>query len=130
MNRLAIILIASISLSGCASIVSSSAHPVFIDSAAGEAQFVIHNQNGVEIARGQTPATIVLETGAGYFKNANYLVDFSKPHYQNQTYRLVANGNPWYYGNFLNIIGFFIDPATGAMWQLPDSLVAVLPNSK
>lgn len=130
MNRLAIILIASILLSGCASIVSSSAHPVFIDSAAGETQFIINNRHGVEIARGQTPATIVLETGAGYFKNAHYLVHFTKPDYQNQTYSLVANGNPWYYGNILNIIGFFIDAATGAMWQLPDSLVAVLPSSK
>ena len=130
MKRLAIIACACVLLSGCASIFSSPAHPVYIDSAAGTTEFVINNKNGVEIARGETPTTITLETGAGYFKNAHYLVTFTKPHYKNQTYSLVANGNPWYYGNLVNIIGFFIDSATGAMWQLPDSLVAILPPSK
>ena len=130
MNRLLILALITVSLSGCASLLSSSDQRVFIDSAAGTAHFIIHNKNGVEMARGQTPANVILPTGAGYFKNASYLVYFTKPHYQNQTYSLVAYGNPWYYGNFLNIIGFFIDPATGAMWQLPDSLVAVLPSSK
>ena len=80
------------------------------------------------MARGQTPAIIILESGAGYFTNADYIVHFSKPGYRNQGYRLVSRFNDWYWGNLLNIVGFFVDPATGAMWRLPQQLIISLPK--
>ena len=128
MNRL--IVIACVLLSGCASIMGGAAHPVFIDSAAGTTQFVIKNRNDVEIARGQTPMIVTLENGAGFFTKAHYLVHFSKANYKDQTYSLTASGNPWYFGNIFNFIGFFIDPATGAMWQLPDAVKVAMPSTK
>jgi hypothetical protein len=107
-----------------------SAHPVYINSAPADAEFIVNNKNGVEIARGQTPKIVMLDNGSGFFDRADYLVSFSKARYQNRVYRLVASGNPWYYGNILNIVGFFFDAATGAMWKLPDSLQAVLPVNR
>jgi len=126
MNRLLMVLMICV-LPGCASLVSNSAWPVFIDNATGPAEFVIKNKNDVEMARGQTPAIIILESGAGYFANADYIVHFSKPGYRNQGYRLVSRLNGWYLGNMLNIVGLFIDPATGAMWRLPQQLIIALP---
>ena len=119
---------ACVLLPGCASLVSNSAWPVFIDNASGPAQFVIKNKNDVEMARGQTPDIIILDSGAGYFSNADYIVHFSKPGYRNQGYRLVSRFNGWYWGNLLNIVGFFVDPATGAMWRLPQQLIISLPK--
>jgi hypothetical protein len=128
MTRLFTVLMVCVLLSGCASLVSKSAWPVFIDNSTGPAQFVITNHNNVEMGRGQTPSIIILESGAGYFWKANYIVHFSKPGYRNQGYRLVSYFNRWYLGNLLNIVGLFIDPATGAMWRLPEQLIISLPK--
>jgi hypothetical protein len=65
---LCMVLMVCVLLPGCASLISKSAYPVFIDNATGPAQFVITNHNNVEMARGQTPAIIILESGAGYFE--------------------------------------------------------------
>ncbi len=128
MTRIAMVLMVCMLLPGCASLVSNSAWPVFIDNASGPAQFVIKNKNDVVISQGQTPAIIILESGGGYFTNADYIVHFSKPGYRNQGYRLVSTFNDWYWGNLLNIVGFFVDPATGAMWRLPQQLIISLPR--
>ena len=127
MTRLMMVLMLCL-LPGCASLVSNSAWPVFIDNRSGSAQFVIKNRNDVVISEGQTPAIIILSSGAGYFTNADYIVHFSKPGYRNQGYRLVGTFNGWYWGNLLNIVGFFVDPATGAMWRLPQQLIISLPK--
>lgn len=113
-------------LTACASIVSNSAYPVAIDSWPSEAEYVVTNRNGVEVKRGQTPGIAILESGAGYFKKADYTVSFYKPGYREQFYRLASYTDDWYAGNILNIIGFFIDPATGAMWRMPDRVDAIL----
>lgn len=128
MNKF-IFLITALLLQGCASILSNSAYPVLIDSNPAGAGFVIKNRNGIEVAHGQTPATITLDSGAGYFKKADYTVQFSKPGFQSQTYLLKSYINGWYWGNVLNPIGMvLVDPATGAMWRLPLRLTALLPK--
>lgn len=48
---------------------------------------------------------------------------------------LQANLNPWYFGNLLfgGFIGFLIvDPATGAMWKIEDTMVSttLAPQAK
>lgn len=122
------VLFLSALLSGCASVFSNSAYPVFIDNLTGTAEFVIKNHNNVEMGRGQTPALISLASGAGYFHRANYFVHFSKPGFHSQAYLLPSHVNGWYWGNVVNILGFLIDPATGAMWRLPEQLVVKLPR--
>lgn len=128
MNKL-IFLITALLLHGCASMLSNSAYPVLIESNPAGAEFVIKNRNYIEVTHGQTPATVILESGAGYFKKADYTVQFSKPGFQSQTYRFKSYINGWYWGNVLNLIGLvLVDPATGAMWSLPLRLTALLPK--
>jgi len=119
-------LIFSVLLSSCASLLTNSAYPVAIESSPGEAQYVIRNRYGIEVKRGITPDIVILESGAGYYKKAYYTVSFHKPGYQDQIYSLPSNFNDWYVANMLNILGFFIDPATGAMWTLPQQMNALL----
>ena len=128
MNRLIGMLMVAAMLSGCASLVSNSAWPVFIDNNSGPAEFVIKNSQDVEIARGKTPQIIILPSGAGYFTSADYSVHFSKTGYQSQGYRLASYLNGWYLGNVSNFLGFFIDSATGAMWRLNNEMIVTLPQ--
>lgn len=128
MNRLIGVLMVSVLLSGCASLVSNSAWPVFIDNSSGPAEFVVKNNHDVEMARGKTPQIVILASGAGYFTRANYVVHFSKAGFQAQGYPLTSFLNGWYFGNFSNLLGFLIDPATGAMWRLNNELIVTLPQ--
>lgn len=128
MNKF-IVLMTALLLQGCASMLSNSAYPVLVESNPAGAEFVIKNRNGIQVAHGQTPATVILESGAGYFKKADYTVQLSKPGFQSQIYRLKSYINGWYWGNVLNPIGMLlIDPATGAMWRLPLRLLGALPK--
>ena len=70
----AILMATSILLSSCASIVSKSSYPITINSAPSEAQIVIKDKKGVEIFSGQTPATLKLKSGSGFFGKARYQV--------------------------------------------------------
>lgn len=130
MNKL-IFFIMALLLQGCASLLSNSAYPVLIESKPAGADFVINNQNGVEIGRGVTPSTVILESGAGYFRRGSYTVHFSKWGFEPQDYSLVSRMNGWYWANIPNPIGMLlVDPATGAMWRLPLRLFALLPEKR
>lgn len=67
---------------------------------------------------GVAPHTLRLESGYGFFAPAKYdiITDTGIT-------KIQAEIDPWYFGNFLfgGIVGLLIvDPATGAMWELPD----------
>jgi uncharacterized protein YceK len=126
MIRIFIALLFGALLSGCASLLTNSAYPVAIESAPGGAQYVIRNRYGIEVKRGMTPEIVILESGAGYYRKAYYTVAFHKPGYRDQLYALPSNFNEWYIANILNIVGFFFDAATGAMWTLPQQINALL----
>ncbi|MDD2725663.1 MAG: hypothetical protein PHH59_16835 [Methylovulum sp.] len=116
-------------LSGCASIVTDSAHPVAISSLPSNAEFAVVNQQGKTVHSGKTPATVTLKSDAGYFKGEKYTLKFQKEGYGTQSTPLNAHLNGWYWGNllFLPVIGHLIvDPLTGAMWALPESKPVVL----
>lgn len=109
-------------LSSCASIVSKSSYPVTINSTPSGATFVIKDGEGQPVSSGTTPASVVLRSSAGYFRPASYTVEY-KRNGQTQTVPLEARMNGWYLGNivFGGLIGILIvDPATGAMWSLPE----------
>ena len=121
-------LIASVCLFsiGCASIVSSPNRPVAVTSEPVGAGFVVKKDNGIAVSSGVTPATIVLSSSGGYFRPAKYLIEFTKDGHK-QTVPLSGTLNGWYIGNFLfgGLIGLLIvDPATGAMWRLDDTVMA------
>jgi hypothetical protein len=108
-------------LFSCASIVSKSSYPISINSAPSEAQIVIKDKKGIEIFSGQTPSTLKLKSGSGFFGKARYQVTFTKAGFQSKTVPVEFKLDGWYFGNLLlgGLIGMLIvDPATGAMYKL------------
>ncbi len=114
-----------IAVSGCATVVSQTSWPVYVQAVEGETDFVIKNANGLTVKTGKTPMPVMLPAGRGWFQKADYSVTFNKPGYAPLTVDLFAFLNNWYLGNiiFANVLGFFIvDPVSGAMWKLPESV--------
>ena len=108
-------------LSSCASIVSKSSYPISINSTPSQAKIIITNKKGIEIYAGNTPATLKLKAGSGFFGKAHYQVKFSKDGYDTKTVPVNFKLDGWYFGNLLvgGVLGMLIiDPATGAMYKL------------
>ena len=127
-----LLVVAAVVLAGCASIVSKSEYPVAITSNPIGADFVVKRSNGIPVASGVTPATITLSASEGYFKPARYTVEFRRKGVV-QSVPLTAKIDGWYFGNILFggiIVGMLIvDPATGAMWALKDTVVATFQQT-
>ncbi|MBJ6724924.1 hypothetical protein [Geomesophilobacter sediminis] len=121
----AVALMALVSLTGCASIVSKSEWPVTIQSNPTGAKCVISKENGVSIQVGETPMTVTLSSSKGYFSKAEYKLVCNKEGYQASEAEFKAHINGWYLGGnlvFGGLIGYLIvDPATGAMWRLDET---------
>jgi uncharacterized protein YceK len=135
MKILSILILATTWLfSGCASIVSQSSWPVNIKSTPDQAKFTIINEKGDTVNKGTTPSTVILNSGAGYFDGQTYYVKFSHEGYKDSFAVLNTELNGWYWGNFLfgGLTGLLIiDPATGAMWKLPESINQdLMPNKQ
>lgn len=108
---------------GCSSIVSKSNWPVTFNSNPSGAEITITDKKGKEVHRGTTPTTLTLSSKSGYFKSAKYDVKIKMAGYATGKGTVSAKVNGWYFGNFVfgGLIGFLIvDPATGAMWRLPE----------
>lgn len=111
-------------LVGCASIISKSDYPVAIQSSPKGIPFTITDGTGNTISSGDTPQTVTLKAGAGFFKSQHYTVSY-KTTKGVITRDITAGIDGWYIANILfgGIIGLLIvDPATGAMYKLPDSV--------
>lgn len=120
--------IATLLLASCASIVSKSEYPVSVSSVPPGAEVKIL-KNGTPIHQGLTPTTVTLKASAGFFTPARYDVVYSKKGCRPQTVSLVADIDGWYFGNLLfgGLPGLLIvDPATGAMFKLPENVNANL----
>jgi hypothetical protein len=127
--KLALIVVAAITATGCASIVSESRYPVSIQSNPPGASYEIIDQSGLRVMQGQTPAQVTLDAGAGYFDGEAYKVVFHKEGYASTTQALDSGIDGWYWGNILfgGLIGLLvIDPISGAMFSLPDHVSADL----
>jgi len=120
------ILAATMASVGCASIISDSNYPVTINSSPDDADFAITNtETGMTIMKGQTPDTLTLKAGNGFFDGATYSVQFEKEGYDGQSFLIDSKLDGWYVANILfgGVLGLLIiDPATGAMWKLQESL--------
>ena len=111
----------------CASILSKSEYPVVVSSQPSHVKFSVERINdGKKIFDGETPTTVVLPAGNGFFQGSHYKITFYD---QNgkviKSVNLNPNLDPWYVGNILfgGVIGLLIvDPLTGAMWKLPDEV--------
>lgn len=119
----------ALSSTGCASIVGDSKYPVAVSSAPAGASFEITDKAGHVIHSGNTPSTVTLKSGRGYFKGETYTLRFKKEGYPDKVATLNSSLSGWYWGNivFGGLIGMLIvDPATGAMFKLPETLSADL----
>lgn len=119
-------IIAGLLLSNCASIVSKSTYPVTVNSQPQGMVFVVTDlATDTVVAQGKTPQEVSLNAKAGYMKSANYRIDVKKGNRVVATNELNAGIDGWYFGNILigGLIGMLIvDPLTGAMFKLPDSV--------
>lgn len=121
LKMMAIFMTSTFLFSSCASIVSKNSYPISINSAPSEAKIVIKDKKGIEIFSGQTPVTLKLKSGSGFFGKARYQVTFTKNGYDTKTVPIEFKLDGWYFGNLLlgGVIGMLIvDPATGAMYKL------------
>jgi uncharacterized protein YceK len=132
MNKITSILVFTLLMSGCASIISGSDKTINITSTPVKSEYLIKQKSGKIIKQGVTPDTVVLKTGDGYFKSADYDIDFNSQDYISKTYPLNGKLNMWYFGNIIwpvtgVLIGMgIVDPWTGAMWTLPDQVDVTL----
>lgn len=113
-------------LSSCASIVSKSSYPVYIRTNPAGARVSITDKKGKEVYRGQSPASLTLKSGAGFFSKAEYQVKLSSAGFSEKVVPINFKLNGWYFGNVLfgGLLGMLvIDPATGAMWRIQDPVV-------
>jgi hypothetical protein len=121
-TNLSVILIASVFLfSSCASIITQSRYPLSISSNPSNAKVIITDKKGKEVFLGNTPTTVKLQAGDGFFSRAEYQVKFSSPGYDDKIVPVTFKLDGWYFGNILlgGLIGMLIiDPATGAMWRI------------
>ena len=118
----------AVTMTGCASIVSESSYPVRVTSNV-PAQFEVRNEDGESVHNGTTPAQINLEASSGYMDGETYTVEYNAPGYQKAFSTVDSSIDGWYWGNigFGGLIGWFlVDPATGAMFNLPPSTAATL----
>jgi hypothetical protein len=113
-------------LSSCATIISRSSYPVFIDSNPTEARLTVTDKDGSIVYQGHTPKTLKLDAGDGYFQRASYLIKFEHPDFETSTVRIESKVDGWYFGNipFFMFMGMLvIDPLTGSMYRIDERTV-------
>jgi hypothetical protein len=119
---------------GCATIVAKSSQTITISSVPEGAAVTIANASGVGVHSGNTPMTVTLKKGRGYFKPEHYTVRIDKQGFQPHQMTIDGAVNGWYFGNivFGGLIGMLaVDPSTGAMYTLkPDTVKAALASLK
>ena len=129
MLKLSTVFLSLALVSGCSSIVSDSKYPVSISSNPSQANFVLQNRAGVDVHSGRTPATVTLNASSGFFKGETYKLILNKDGYDEKPIEIQSTIDGWYFGNILfgGILGLLIiDPATGAMFKLPERADAQL----
>lgn len=130
--RILILLMLMAATSGCASLLSKTSYPVAIQSSPAGANFVVKDLKGRTVASGTTPQTVTLPAKQGYFRRGDYQVQFEKSGYVGDTVALKGSLDSWYFGNVVlgGALGMLvIDPATGAMWKLPDAVSTALASN-
>lgn len=114
--------------SGCASMMSQTHYTVPINSTPAGATVIVRDVYGQNVFSGTTPTMAQLSASAGYFIPARYTFTFEKQGFQ-PAYAVIESGtDPWYFMNIFNFMfgAVFIDPVTGAMWELNRSVGASL----
>ena len=129
MRKAMLILVTSVVLTGCATIMGQSAPETLnVRSTPDQAQVIITDEGGIKIFEGKTPTSLPLEKKKGFFSGKKYEVRIAKEGYSDHRVTVDTKVGGWYIGNLLfgGVIGLLIvDPATGAMWSLNTNEVNV-----
>lgn len=123
---------ASLALAGCASIVGDTNYPVAVTSAPNNAHFEVRNEKGMLVQSGNTPSTIILPSSDGFFDGETYSIKYTMAGHDDQTVILDSTVSGWYWANIAigGLVGMLIvDPATGAMYKLPETVSGNLSES-
>ena len=116
----------AIGLAGCATIMSGSSGQSQISSTPTGATFTIL-RNGREYHTGRTPQVVDLP------KRGKYSIRMAMEGYEPVEMRMKKGVSGWYIGGnilFGGLIGWLIvDPATGAMFTLPDVDIKLVPKA-
>jgi hypothetical protein len=129
MKRSLFALAVAMALSGCASIFNGQTQAVTIQSVPDGATVSVTNRAGEKVHTGTAPVTLTLKRGAGYFKSETYTLAFAKEGFAPKEMTITGSMSGWYIGNILfgGLIGMLaVDPVTGAMYNLPDSVSGTL----
>jgi len=123
MNKIRLVLMSPLLfLTGCATIVGSSAQPVTIKSEPPGSTILITDEADNAVFKGTTPTIVTLEKSTGhYFGAKKYKVNFSLAGYSDKEVILSESPDGWYYCNILlgGVIGMLlVDPWNGGMWSL------------
>jgi hypothetical protein len=121
---------------GCSTIFEHCCQSFSLQSIPDGASYTLERSDGGDpISRGQTPASLHLPRGDGYFTPAKYVVHVSKEGYEPATVQLGSSINASYWANILMtpvVVGWpvvamlIVDPITGAMWQIDVPTAIVL----
>jgi len=120
-HRIILLTTCFLTLTSCASIVSKTYYPISINSTPTNSKITVVDRKGIITYKGNTPASISLKAGSGYFTRAEYQVTFEMDGYDTRIIPIQFEVDGWYVGNivFGGLIGFLIvDPLTGAMYKL------------
>jgi hypothetical protein len=140
MNRRTLLLLLGASFGlipfwGCATIVKGSEQKVLFQTDPNGASVAVYDADGMKVAAGQTPITLPLIKGDGFFKAAKYRVVFETPGYAKREIWISGElEGGWYIAGNLLVGGWIgwliVDPLTGAMWRLsPENITADLDKN-
>jgi hypothetical protein len=123
LGALVVVVVFLVAGGGCASLMSGSTQDVKFSSQPSGARISVLDTTGFEVASGQTPTTLTLDRGKGFFTAARYKVVVEKLGYAKKEFQIKGELNAGWYlvGNFFVgwVVGWIIiDPITGAMWNL------------
>jgi uncharacterized protein YceK len=113
---------ASLSISGCASIMSGRHAEVTINSNPANAHVTVRDKRGQQVAALNTPATVTLKRKDRLILPARYTATIEAPGYQTAQVPIRSSVNPWILGNVVvgGIAGLVVDNVTGAAWKPRD----------
>lgn len=126
MKKFHLALILLIFSTGCATIVSKSSYPIYLNTQPVTTKVTIKDKNGFTVFQEYTPASVKLPASSSFFKKASYIATFEAEGYEPLYMEINGEIDKWYvWGNLLLlppgwILGWLIiDPATGSMYKIP-----------
>lgn len=122
-------LVATVHLTGCATVVSEKRYPVTIANSQTPTFFSVHDRKNQVIHQGVTPQQVTLDAKAFPFWPAKYSVVFAGQDSASESHELKAGIDPWVAGNIVlgGGLGAIVDGATGAMFKLPKTITGNVP---